>query len=545
MTEPSSPPPVPVPEPAPAPVTPVVAPVVADRPAPAVRPPRRAAALAGLTATGAAIATGELLAGLVPGIPSPILSVGRVVIDLQPPGAKELVVSIFGTADKLALEVLVLAVALAIGAGLGVLARARQGSAMAVLGGFIVIGIAAGLRDPGSQPTLAVLAGLGEYLVGATALDRLMRLVTGGAGGATAGGIVGAPDWSRRTLLVRGGGLALASLAAGVIGRLLLDRQRVPATGSLPEPELPAGLPAGAELGLEGLTPIVVPNADFYRIDTALLVPNVDRDSWRLRIHGLVEREVTLSYADLLELPVVEQYVTIACVSNRVGGDLIGNARWTGVRLRDVLDMAGVKDGATQLVGRSVDDWTAGMPVSWIMDPEREPMIALGMNGDPLPRQHGFPARLIVPGLFGYVSATKWLSELELTTMEAFDGYWVPLGWSKEAPILTQSRIDRPERGAAIPAGTYTFAGLAWAPDRGIARVEVQVDEGEWREASLSTPISDTTWLQWRIDWDATTGDHRVRVRATDALGETQAEGETRPDPDGARGWHAVRFSVA
>ena len=537
MTEPTSPPPVPGPAP--------VAPVVVARPAPAVRPPRRAAALVGLAATGAAIATGELLAGLVPGIPSPILSVGRVVIDLQPPGAKELVVSIFGTADKLALEVLVLAVALAIGAGLGVLARARQGSAMAVLGGFIVIGIAAGLRDPGSQPTLAVLAGLGEYLVGATALGRLMRLVSGGTTAAPAGRIAAAPDWSRRTLLVRGGGLALASLAAGVIGRVLLDRQRVPATGSLPEPELPAGLPAGAELGLEGLTPIVVPNEDFYRIDTALLVPNVDRDSWRLRVHGLVEREVTLSYADLLELPVVEQYVTIACVSNRVGGDLIGNARWTGVRLRDVLDMAGVKDGATQLVGRSVDDWTAGMPVSWIMDPEREPMIALGMNGDPLPRQHGFPARLIVPGLFGYVSATKWLSELELTTMEAFDGYWVPLGWSKEAPILTQSRIDRPERGASIPAGTYTFAGLAWAPDRGIARVEVQVDEGEWREASLSTPISDTTWLQWRIDWDATPGDHRVRVRATDATGETQAEAETRPDPDGARGWHAVRFSVA
>ena len=539
MTEPSSPPPAPVPVPVP------VAPVVVARPAAAVRPPLRAAAFAGLAATGAAIATGELLAGLVPGIPSPILSVGRVVIDLQPPGAKELVVSIFGTADKLALEVLVLAVSLAIGAGLGVLARARPGVAMAVLGGFVVVGIAAGLRDPGTQPTLAVVAGLGEYLVGATALDRLLRLVTGGATAATRGGIGVAPDWSRRALLVRGGGLALASLAAGVIGRVLLDRQRVPATGSLPEPELPAGLPAGAELGLEGLTPIVVPNEDFYRIDTALLVPNVDRDSWRLRVHGLVEREITLSYADLLELPVVEQYVTIACVSNRVGGDLIGNARWTGVRLRDVLDMAGVKDVASQLVGRSVDDWTAGMPVSWIMDPEREPMIALGMNGDPLPRQHGYPARLIVPGLYGYVSATKWLSELELTTMEAFDGYWVPLGWSKEAPILTQSRIDRPERGASIPAGVYTFAGLAWAPDRGIAKVEVQVDEGEWREASLSSPISDTTWLQWRIDWDATPGDHRVRVRATDATGETQPEAETRPDPDGARGWHTVDFSVA
>jgi len=512
---------------------------------PPMRTSRWAAAFAGLVAVATALATGELLAGLVPGVPSPILAVGRVLIDLQPPGAKELVVSIFGTADKLALEVLVLAVALVIGAGLGILARGRPGIAAAVVGGFVVIGVGAGLQAPDTQPALAVLGGVAEFAAGTTALDRLMRVVATSPGPASPGGTAIAPDWSRRMLLVRGGGLAVASLAAGAIGRVLLDRQRVPVTGGLPVPGVDAELPAGADLGLEGLTPIVVPNEDFYRIDTALLVPNVDRDTWRLRIHGLVEREVTLSYADLLELPVVEQYVTIACVSNRVGGDLIGNARWTGVRLRDVLDMAGVKDGATQLVGRSVDDWTAGMPVSWIMDPEREPMIALGMNGDPLPRQHGFPARLIVPGLFGYVSATKWLSELELTTMEAFDGYWVPLGWSKEAPILTQSRIDRPERGAAIPAGTYTFAGLAWAPDRGIARVEVQVDEGEWREASLSTPISDTTWLQWRIDWDATTGNHRVRVRATDALGETQAEGETRPDPDGARGWHAVRFSVA
>ena len=509
-----------------------------------LRAPRSAAAFAGVAATGAALGTGELLAGLVPGIPSPILAVGRFVIDLQPPGAKELVVSIFGTADKLALEVLVLAVALAIGAGLGILAGSRPGIALAILGGFVAVGIVAGLRDPATQPTLAVLAGLAEFFVGSTTLDRLMRLIPGATAWA-AGGSPTTPAWSRRALHVRAGGLALASIAAGAIGRALLERQRLPATGSLPEPALPAELPEGADLGLDGLTPIVIPNDDFYRIDTALLVPNVDRDSWRLRIHGLVEREVTLTYADLLALPVVEQYVTIACVSNRVGGDLIGNALWTGVRLRDVLDMAGIREDATQLVGRSVDSWTAGMPVSWIMDPDREPMIALGMNGDPLPREHGFPARLIVPGLFGYVSATKWLSELELTTMEDFDGYWVPLGWSKDAPILTQSRIDRPEGGASIPTGTYTFAGLAWAPDRGIARVEVQVDEGDWREASMSTPISDTTWLQWRVDWDATAGDHRVRVRATDATGETQTEVETRPDPNGARGWHTVRFSVA
>lgn len=511
--------------------------------APATRASGAAAAFAGIVATGAALATGELLAGVLVGIPSPILSVGRLVVDLQPAGAKEVMVSLFGTADKLALEILIVGVALAIGAGLGILARRRAGVAYAVFGGFVIGGVAAGLRDPDAQPTLAALAGLAELAVGVTALDRLLRLATP-PGSPVPDASSATPDWSRRTLLLRGGGAAFMSIAAGAIGRLLLERQRAPTTGTLPAPELAAEIPGGADLGLDGLTPIVVSNERFYRIDTALIVPNVNRDEWRLRIHGLVNREVTLGYSDLLELPIVEAHVTIACVSNRVGGDLIGNALWTGVRLRDVLDLAGVRAEATQLVGRSVDDWTAGMPVAWVMNSGREPMIALGMNGEPLPREHGFPARLIVPGLYGYVSATKWITELELTTMEAFDGYWVPLGWAKEAPILTQSRIDRPRRDATIAAGPYTFAGMAWAVDRGIARVEVQVDDGAWREATLSVPISDATWIQWRLDWDAIPGDHRVRVRATDGTGETQTEVATRPDPDGARGWHAVPFSV-
>ena len=202
----------------------------------------------------------------------------------------------------------------------------------------------------------------------------------------------------------------------------------------------------------------------------------------------MVDRETTLTWDELLAMPLFEQYVTIACVSNEIGGNLVGNAKWTGVRLRDVLDIAGVQDGATQLVGRSVDGWTAGMPTAWVMDPAREPMIAVRMNDDPLPPKHGFPARLIVPGLYGYVSATKWLAELELTTMEAFNGYWVPLGWAKEAPILTQSRIDTPRSGS-VGAGPVPIAGVAWAPDRGISKVEVGID-GQWQEARLSSPIS-------------------------------------------------------
>jgi DMSO/TMAO reductase YedYZ molybdopterin-dependent catalytic subunit len=234
--------------------------------------------------------------------------------------------------------------------------------------------------------------------------------------------------------------------------------------------------------------------------------------------------------------------VTIACVSNEVGGKLVGNAKWTGVRLRDVLDIAGVQSAATQLVGRSVDGWTAGMPTAWVMDPSREPMIALKMNDEPLPPIHGYPARLIVPGLYGYVSATKWLKELELTTLEAFDGYWVPLGWAKEAPILTQSRIDTPHGG--VNAGQVAIAGVAWAPDRGISRVEVAVD-GAWRDARLSTPLADSTWVQWLTEWAAAPGRHELMVRATDGTGAVQTEQSSPPAPDGARGYHTVSVEVS
>jgi DMSO/TMAO reductase YedYZ molybdopterin-dependent catalytic subunit len=272
----------------------------------------------------------------------------------------------------------------------------------------------------------------------------------------------------------------------------------------------------------------------------------VDLAGWRLRVHGLVDREVVLTYADLAELPLIEQYVTIACVSNEVGGGLVGNAKWTGVRLRDVLAMAGVQPGATQLVGRSVDGWTGGMPTAWVMDESREPMIALKMNDEPLPRIHGFPARLIIPGLYGYVSATKWLSELELTTLEAFNGYWVPLGWAKDGPILTQARIDTPRDGQSVAAGRVPIAGVAWAPDRGIAKVEIAID-GVWQDAQLSTPISDATWVQWLVAWDAAAsgaGRHAIEVRATDGDGIVQTTDRTPPAPDGARGHHTIQVSV-
>jgi DMSO/TMAO reductase YedYZ molybdopterin-dependent catalytic subunit len=355
------------------------------------------------------------------------------------------------------------------------------------------------------------------------------------------------PDFGRRHFL--GGALAVAGVAAGssVIGRLLLER-RAAAAAAVPDVPAPGAtlppLPAAASLDVPGISPIVTPNERFYRIDTELLVPRLDAMSWELRVDGMVERPFTIGYEELIGMPLIEQYVTIACVSNEVGGDLVGNAKWRGVRLRDLLDRAGVRDGATQVVGRAHDGWTAGFPTAWVTTPEREAMVALAMNDAPLPPEHGYPARLIVPGLYGYVSATKWLTNIELTTLEAFDAYWVPRGWSKEAPILTQSRIDRPGHGENLEGETVPIAGVAWAPDRGISRVEVQVDEADWQEAELSAPISDATWVQWVYRWQATPGTHRLRVRATDGEGVVQTAETSRPDPDGARGHHTISVQV-
>jgi hypothetical protein len=244
-------------------------------------------------------------------------------------------------------------------------------------------------------------------------------------------------------------------------------------------------------------------------------------------------------------MPLHEEYVTIQCVSNEVGGDLVGNALWRGVSLREVLDMAGIQAGATQIVGRAFDGWTGGFPTEWLTSSNREALIAVAMNGETLPPAHGYPARLMVPGLYGYVSATKWLTNIELTTLEAFDGYWVPLGWAKDGPIKTASRIDTPHPGSSVSSGTVPVAGVAWAPDRGVSKVELQVDDGPWQPAELSTPISKRTWVQWLVRWPATSGSHQLRVRATDGTGALQIEQPQDPAPNGATGYHTVAVTVS
>jgi len=488
-----------------------------------------------------ALGATELFAGIVAGAPSVVLAIGDLLISLQPPGVKQLVVDLFGTADKDVLNLAVAIGALALCAWFGVLgARSRRASALAfaALGG---VGLLAALRQPLTSAPLAVVsAGLGVGLAMLT-LNGLLNMVTTPPGSM--------PNWSRRRFLERSAMLAAVGVSSGVVGRTLLNTRAAAPVG--PGHELPVAvepvseLPGSAQFAVAGITPVVTPNDAFYRIDTALLVPRVDAATWQLRVTGMVDNPLTLTYPDLLAMPLHEQYVTIACVSNEVGGDLVGNALWKGVLLRDLLDMAGVRSGASQVVGRSVDGWTSGFPTAWLAEPGREALVALAMNGEPLPTAHGYPARLIVPGLYGYVSATKWLAEIQLTTWDAFDAYWIPLGWSKEGPILTQARIDLPRPNSSVGSGATVIAGVAWAPDRGVSGVEVQVDDGAWVAAELSTPISDATWVQWRTDWTAATGEHTLRVRATDGTGETQTSTESRPAPNGARGYHTIRVSVA
>jgi DMSO/TMAO reductase YedYZ molybdopterin-dependent catalytic subunit len=504
-----------------------------------VLPSRLLAAIAGAVAGAAALGTAELAAGILPGAASLVVAVADLIVALQPPGAKQFVVDLFGEADKLVVNLLIVAVAIAGAAGLGLLARSRPTLARA---GFAVAGLGAfgaSLRDPLAEGLMTFVATVLAVGVGTLVLDRFMRLASPAA--------VEMPDWSRRWFI--GGSIALvgAAAAGGWVGRTLLERGRIgaqPQEGQIPPPaETATPLPAGVDLGLAGVSPIVTPNHDFYRIDTAFIVPRPQLATWRLRVTGMVRRPFELTYDELLREPLHEQYVTIACVSNEVGGGLVGNAKWTGARLKAVLERADIDPNATQIVGRAVDGFTVGFPLAWALADRRESLVAVQMNDEPLPAEHGFPARLIVPGLFGYVSATKWLTEIELTTM-AFDAYWVPLGWAKEAPILTQSRIDVPRGNASLTAGMQPIAGVAWAPDRGISSVEVQVDEADWQQATLSTPISDATWVQWLYSWTATDGEHTIRVRATDGDGEIQTDQRSEPAPDGARGHHTIRVRV-
>ena len=504
-------------------------------------------AVAGLTATAVALGVSELLAGIVRPIPSLVLAIGDAVVDL---GAgtpvKEIAVALFGTSEKTALVVGTVILALVFGSGLGVLGR-RRGMTWAGAGfvGFGLLGVVATTANPLLSAPLAVVNAVVAIGCGVALLRYLLRFDDGVQRQASSG--QGASARGRREFLRISAGLAALAALAGGLGRSFMSRAAVSAARDgvvLPTATSAPSVGDAASFDIDGLSPLFTPNESFYRIDTALTSPTVDVATWRLRLTGMVDQEVELTYDDLLGMEQMEADVTIACVSNEVGGELIGNARWQGVRLSQILDMAGVQPGATQIVGRSVDGWTAGFMTDIAYD-GRDAMLALAMNGEPLPIDHGFPARLIVPGLYGYVSATKWLSEIELTTYEGFDGYWIPRGWSKEGPVKTQSRIDVPRAGQSLPAGDNVIAGVAWAQRRGVERVEVRIDGGEWQEAELAEAINVDTWRQWRLRWEATTGAHTIEVRATDSEGMTQREERVPVAPNGAEGYHRVDVRIA
>ncbi|WP_217640769.1 molybdopterin-dependent oxidoreductase [Blastococcus tunisiensis] len=522
---------------------------------------RSTGAVAGIAAVAAALGAAELVAGVIERAPSLVIAVGDVVVDSVPGWLERAAIATLGRADKPVLIGGVLLISVLVGAALGVLARRRFLPAAGGFVAFAALGVAAALTDPRATLPGALLVAVAGAAVGVGVLWSLIRTARAdraagtaatppagptGVAGATVAGPGRPPESDRRRFLVVAGGTTALAVLAGVGGYLLSGRERLGqlrAAIRLPAPFRQAGpVPAGADLEIPGLTPLFTPNERFYRIDTALRVPIVEPDGWQLEVRGMVDEPFTLSYAELMELPQIEADVTLACVSNEVGGDLVGNARWQGVPLRTLLDRAGLQEGATQLVGRSVDGFTAGFPVLTALDLE-EAMVAVAMNGEPLPAEHGFPARLVVPGLYGYVSATKWLAAIELTGWDV-DGYWIPRGWAKEGPIKTQARIDVPRPGSTVTAGRQPIAGVAWAPTRGIEGVEVRIDDGPWQPAELAEPLDVDCWRQWFLPWDAAPGRHVISARATDGRGEVQTDERTPVAPDGASGYPVIEVEV-
>ncbi len=504
------------------------------------------AIVAAIAATVLGAGVGELVAAIVSPSASPFAVIGGGMIDIAPAWAKDTAISLFGTGDKAALLVGIAVLLLAVAGAAGLLERRRPpwGRVILVALGVVGAGVATTRADAGLlSPVPSLIAGIVAAVVAALLIRRLDRRRPGDDAEADA-----ARDGVTRRGVLALSGVAVLAGALAAAGSVALSGgaravSAVRAALKLPSPATTTVVPAGADLGIAGLAPVITPSADFYRIDTALVVPQVDPATWTLRVHGLVEQEVVLRWDDLVTLPQKETVATLVCVSNEVGGSLIGTARWLGVPIRDVLARARPTAEADMVLSRSVDGFTASSPLEALTD-ERDALLAIGMNGEPLPIEHGFPVRMVVPGLYGYVSATKWVSELEVTRFDRAEGYWTPRGWSERGPVKLQSRIDVPRAGARVDAGPTVIAGVAWQTHVGVAGVEVQVDDGAWQPASLANAISADTWVQWSLPWDATSGSHTVRCRAISATGETQTPDRAAPAPDGATGYDELTISV-
>jgi DMSO/TMAO reductase YedYZ molybdopterin-dependent catalytic subunit len=503
---------------------------------------RTRGAIAGFVAGAVALAVGELVAGIGASRNAPVIAVGNSVIDAVPRPVKDFAIETFGTNDKVALLVGIYTVIALIAIALGVASTRRWTTGAVGIGAFGLVGLVAVVQQ-GTDVSIAEL--LAPILGAAAGIVTLWLLLRPRPEGAPA-----SADLERRRFLTMTAGAVGVAALAGSMGRFL--QSRVSAAASrlavvLPRPmRAAASIPAGADLGIEDLSPFITPNGSFYRIDVNLVVPQVEAEGWRLKVHGRVDTELELTFDDVLSRDMVEEDITLACVSNEIGGRLVGNARWLGTPLLPLLEEAGIDPSADQVIARAVDGFTVGFPVEALRD-GRAALLAIGMNGEPLPIDHGFPARLVIAGLYGYVSATKWITELELSTFADFDPYWIKRGWAAEAPVKTAARIDTPSglQRILVADGPVAIAGVAWAQTRGIAKVELRIDDGEWQACELSDEVSVNTWRQWVYRWtDPVPGRRQLTVRATDGDGETQTEERVAPFPDGATGWHSIAVNV-
>ncbi len=473
---------------------------------------------------------------------SPVVAIAELVIRLTPGSLAERAIQVLGHQDKPVLVGVILVLTLLLFAYAGRLAvRAWWAPAIVYTVLALVAGAAvAAQRGAGSVDLLPVAVGYVTWLVSLSLLtDPLRRAAEDGAP-------VDSTHPTRRSVLVRSAVISVAAVGLGVLGQVVgRGRRHVEETRRLLRLRrtTPPQVPAAARIGLEGVSPWMTPLDEFYRIHTAIVVPTIEPTDWQLRIHGMVDREVVVTYAQLVERAPTESWITLNCVSNPVGGNLIGNAWWSGVRIADLLAEAGVHPDADAVLQTSDDGWTCGTPLVALTD-SRDAMLAVAMNGEPLPIDHGFPARTIVPGLYGYVSACKWVVDFEVTRFDQIEAYWTARGWSEQGPVKMSSRVDVPRSGAEVVAGDVRVGGVAWSQQTGIQAVEIALDGGAWQPAELAGVPSDDTWVQWAATVQAAPGDHIVRVRATDKTGQVQTGVERDVLPNGATGWHASDFSA-
>lgn len=521
-------------------------------------------ALAGVISGAVFLATAELFALIFARSASPILAVGGFVIDIVPQPFKEFAIATFGEYDKIALLTgLGLAVFIA-SAISGFLQFVRPPLGIVALFIAGALSTAAVVTRAGVTPLAflpPVLAAIGGSLI----LLLLCRRLRGWRASAVPArntdtddveaqdADIASPEEApkgvdRRSFFLLAGIAGASALVVGIAARTVsmavTSVESIRNALKLPPARTKVTVPEGAKLDVPGLSKLFTPNEDFYRVDTALTVPTIDPATWRLVIDGMVDQRVELSFQDILDMGLDEYAITLTCVSNEVGGELVGNAMWLGVPLRDVLAKAGPQSGADMVLSRSVDGYTASTPLSALTDDGLDAILAVAMNGEPLPLEHGFPVRMVVPGLYGYVSATKWLTELTVTTFADDEAYWTPRGYSAKAPIKFSSRVDTPKIGEAVSAGRVPIAGVAWAQTVGIERVEVRIDDGDWVPAQLSAPINEDTWVQWFMDWDATPGTHYVAVRAINKDGDLQIEERAPIAPSGSSGWQRSLIRV-